>query len=123
VSPQLLLICTHQSLLPYSTISMVQPPRLKPVLKPQWPFTATPSSHSANQIPFAQKMSLASASIPYPNATCQFHTANAFSCRAVVMEPRSPSENCFLKGASATENQIVKTASQSSPHKARGKCL
>src|ERR1019366_1687615 len=32
---------------------------------------------------------------------------------------RSPSENCFLKAASATENRIVKTASQSSPREAR----
>src|ERR1035441_2794038 len=33
--------------------------------------------------------------------------------------PRSPSENCRLKGASATENRIVRTASQRSPHEAR----
>jgi len=32
---------------------------------------------------------------------------------------RSPSENCFLKGAAATENRVVKTASQSSPYEAR----
>src|SRR5258708_2861127 len=34
--------------------------------------------------------------------------------------PRSPSENCFLKRAAATENRVVKTASQSSPDEARG---
>src|SRR5260370_41298225 len=33
---------------------------------------------------------------------------------------RSPSENCFLKRAAATENRVVKTASQSSPDEARG---
>ena len=35
------------------------------------------------------------------------------------MTSRSPSENCFLKGAAATENRTVKTTSQSSPHEAR----
>src|ERR1700723_247389 len=33
---------------------------------------------------------------------------------------RSPSENCFLKGASAIEDRIVETVSQSSSHEARG---
>ena len=32
---------------------------------------------------------------------------------------RSPSENCFLKGAAAIENRVVKTASQSSSYEAR----
>src|ERR1700730_6688926 len=36
-----------------------------------------------------------------------------------VPDTRSPSENCFLKGVAATENRVVKTASQSSPHEAR----
>ena len=38
---------------------------------------------------------------------------------ASLMITRSPSENCFLKGVAATENRVVKTASQSSPHEAR----
>ncbi len=39
--------------------------------------------------------------------------------RIVGMLSRSPSENCFLKAASAAENRIVNTARQSSPHEAR----
>src|ERR1017187_435166 len=41
------------------------------------------------------------------------------SAKLAINSPRSPSENCHLKGASATENRIVKTASQSSPREAR----
>ena len=37
----------------------------------------------------------------------------------IAVLTRSPSENCFLKGVAATENRVVKTASQSSPHEAR----
>jgi pyruvate/2-oxoglutarate dehydrogenase complex dihydrolipoamide dehydrogenase (E3) component len=38
---------------------------------------------------------------------------------AASARSRSPSENCLLKGASATDCRIVKTASQSSRHEAR----
>src|ERR1019366_5211610 len=41
----------------------------------------------------------------------------SFACS--LIPTRSPSENCRLKGASATENRIVRTASQRSPHEAR----
>jgi transcriptional regulator len=40
--------------------------------------------------------------------------------RKALKHARSPSENFVLKGASATENRIVKTASRSSPREARG---
>jgi hypothetical protein len=40
-----------------------------------------------------------------------------------TVDARSPSENCFLKAASAAENRIVNTARQSSPHEARSNAL
>ena len=49
------------------------------------------------------------------------HTWSGFMVKPTPLPDaaRSPSENCRLKGASATENRIVRTASQRSPHEAR----